>query len=165
MAAGVIVLLKLRLTTAIFMKRRLKTFHDRFISLKGEPQSIAMGLAMGVFIGVTPTIPFHTALIILIGLVWKHNLTSAYLGSWLISNPLTIPIFYFGQYELGRFLLGSPGVQLNITDYSLQSLLALGWHIVLPLLIGGLIMAPIFAIPAYFIGYRAIISLRENRQK
>ena len=65
------------------LKRRIQRFHDRFISLKGEPRSIAMGMAVGVFVGVTPTIPFHTALIILFGLIWKHNLTSAYLGSWL----------------------------------------------------------------------------------
>ena len=43
------------------IRRRGKEFYDRFISLKGEPANIAMGMAIGVFIGVTPTIPFHTA--------------------------------------------------------------------------------------------------------
>jgi uncharacterized protein len=143
------------------MKKRLKAFHDRFISLKGDPRSIAAGMAVGVFIGVTPTIPFHTALIIIFGLVWKHNLTSAYLGSWLVSNPLTIPIFYFSQYELGKYLLGSAQTSVVLTDYSLHSLINAGWHIVLPLLTGGLITAPFFAVPAYFITYRLVKALRK----
>jgi uncharacterized protein (DUF2062 family) len=144
------------------LKKRLKKFHDSFISLKGEPKSIAMGMAVGVFIGVTPTIPFHTALIILFGLLWRHNLTAAYLGSWLISNPLTIPILYFSQYELGIYLLGMTQSQLVLTDYSFQNIISLGWQIILPLLTGGIITAPFVAIPAYFITYRMVLALRNK---
>ncbi|MCX5856957.1 MAG: DUF2062 domain-containing protein [Deltaproteobacteria bacterium] len=144
------------------MKKRLKKFHDSFISLKGEPKSIAMGMAVGVFIGMTPTIPFHTALIILFGLLWRHNLTAAYLGSWLISNPLTIPILYFSQYELGIYLLGMTQSQPVLTDYSFQNIISLGWQIILPLLTGGIVTAPFFAIPAYFITYRMVLALRNK---
>jgi len=142
--------------------RRLKIFYNSFISLSGEPRTIAMGMALGVFIGVTPTIPFHTALIILFGLIWRHNLTAAYLGSWLISNPVTIPIFYFGQYELGRYLLGMPAIHLAMPDLSLSAILSLGWQVCVPLLTGGIIMAPFFAIPAYFITYRMVMILRDR---
>lgn len=121
-----------------------------------------MGMAVGVFIGVTPTIPFHTALIILFGLLWRHNLTAAYLGSWLISNPLTIPILYFSQYELGIYLLGMTQSQPVLTDYSFQNIISLGWQIILPLLTGGIVTAPFFAIPAYFITYRTVLALRNK---
>lgn len=145
----------------MIIKQRLKTFYDNFLSLKGEPRAIAMGVAIGVFIGVTPTIPFHTALIILFGLLFKHNLTAAYLGSWLVSNPLTILILYFSQYELGRYLLGMTHAHLVLTDYSLESILSMGWQIFLPLMTGGVAMAPFFAIPAYFLTYR-MLSLRRG---
>ena len=148
----------------MIIKKRLHDFYDRFLSLRGEPRAIAMGLAIGVFIGVTPTIPFHTALIILFGLTFKHNLTAAYLGSGLISNPLTIPILYFSQYELGIYLLGMTNAQLVLTDYSLQAILSTGWHILLPLLTGGIVMAPFFAIPAYFMAYRMVLALRNKNQ-
>ena len=92
--------------------------------------------------------------IILFGLIGKHNLTSAYLGSWLISNPVTIPLFYFGQYELGRYLLGMNPGGPALADYSIRSVFSMGWHVLLPLLTGGLVMAPLFAVPAYFITYR-----------
>jgi uncharacterized protein len=147
------------------LKRNIKVFYDSFISLKGEPKNIAMGLAIGVFVGVTPTIPFHTAIIIFAGLLFRNNLTSAYLGSWLISNPITIPLFYLSQYELGRLLLGMNSTQCVIEDYSVSCLLKLGWQIVIPLFTGGIIMAPFFAIPAYFIARRLLVSVRKNAKR
>ncbi|MFH1079327.1 MAG: DUF2062 domain-containing protein [Pseudomonadota bacterium] len=148
----------------MIIKKRLHDFYDRFLSLKGEPRAIAVGLAIGVFIGVTPTIPFHTALILLSGLLFKHNLTAAYLGAWLISNPLTIPILYFSQYELGRYLLGMTHAQLLLTDYSMQAVLSTGWHILLPLLTGGIVTAPFFAISAYFVTYSMVLAMRNKHQ-
>jgi uncharacterized protein (DUF2062 family) len=50
------------------LMKRLRIYYDRFISLKGEPASIAAGFAIGVFVGVTPTIPFHTAMIVFLRL-------------------------------------------------------------------------------------------------
>lgn len=148
----------------MIIKKRLKDFYDRFLSLKGEPRAIAMGMAVGIFIGITPTIPFHTALIVLWSLLRKYNLTAAYLGSWLISNPLTIPFLYLSQYELGRYLLGMTHAHAVLTDYSLKSIISMGWQITLPLMTGGIVMAPFFAIPAYFLTYRMILSLRRESE-
>jgi uncharacterized protein (DUF2062 family) len=144
------------------MKRRIRYFHDKFISLKGEPRAIAMGMAIGVFVGVTPTIPFHTALLVIIAVVLKQNVTAACLGSWVISNPITIPIFYFVQYQIGRCILGVARVDFNITAFSLEHMISIGWNIALPLLLGGMIMAPFFAVPAYFITHRLILTIRKN---
>lgn len=80
-------------TMSSILNNKIKTFYDRFISLKGEPKNIAMGLAVGIFIGVTPTIPFHTALIIFIGFIFRNNFTSAYLGS--CSYPIPLPSLFF----------------------------------------------------------------------
>lgn len=146
------------------IKKRSKEFYDRFISLKGEPENIAMGLAIGVFIGVTPTIPFHTAMIIVVAVLFKQNITAGCLGSWLISNPVTIPLFYFFQYELGRLILGLQKSAWALNDYSLESVMNLGWHILFPLLIGGIIMAPFFAVPAYFLARRFVVVIRERKR-
>ena len=147
----------------MILKKRFRTFYERFISLKGEPAQIAAGLAIGVFVGVTPTIPFHTAIIVLIGLLFRRNITAGYLGSWIISNPLTVPLLYVSQYELGRFLLGMERCRFAIPDYNFGSIAALGWEILLPLLTGGILMAPLFAVPAYFVALRLITKIRERR--
>jgi len=146
----------------MMVKNRLKTWYESLISLKGEPRAIAFGLAIGVFIGVTPTIPFHTILIVLLCFLLKKNIIAAYLGSWIISNPLTIPFLYFSQYRLGEYLLGSSYSGFLALDYSLVSLIKQSGYVVIPLLAGGVIMAPFFAIPAYFIGHRLILAVRNN---
>jgi uncharacterized protein (DUF2062 family) len=112
---------------------------------------------------VTPTIPFHTGIIVLIGLLFRQNITAGYLGAWIISNPLTVPLFYVAQYELGRFLLGMERSRFELTDYTLGSITALGWEILLPLLTGGILMAPFFAIPVYFVARRLIKAIRTRR--
>jgi uncharacterized protein (DUF2062 family) len=148
----------------MIFKTRIRSFYETFISLKGRPGPIAAGLAMGVFVGVTPTIPFHTVIIVLLGLLFRQNITAAYLGSWMISNPVTIPLFYFLQYQLGRHLLGMAPCRFELADYSLGSITQLGAQILIPLLTGGIIMAPFFALPAYFISRRLIAALRAKRE-
>ena len=147
----------------MMVKNRLKTWYESLISLKGEPRTVAFGLAIGVFIGVTPTIPFHTVLIILFCFLLKKNITAAFLGSWLICNPLTIPFFYVSQYRLGKCLLGNSYTGFPAPDYSLVSLIQHGDYVAIPLLAGGIIMAPFFAIPVYFIGHKLILTVRNNR--
>jgi uncharacterized protein (TIGR03546 family) len=147
----------------MIMPRRIREFYEKFISLKGKPASLAAALATGVFVGVTPTIPFHTVIIVIIGLLFRLNITAAYLGSWLISNPVTIPLLYLSQYELGRFLLGMDPYRFELTEYSLDAIAAMGWRILLPLLTGGLVMAPFWAVPAYFISRWLITAARDKR--
>jgi uncharacterized protein (DUF2062 family) len=149
----------------MILKRRIRIFYERFISLKGEPAHIAAGLAIGVFVGVTPTIPFHTVIIVFLAFLFRQNITAGYLGAWMISNPLTIPLFYISQYELGRFLLGMERCRFELADYSMSGIAALGWKILLPLLAGGILMAPFFALPAYFITRRLITSIRARSKR
>ena len=146
------------------LKMKIRNFYNQCISLKGEPTTIALGLAIGVFVGVTPTIPFHSAIIVMIGFLFRQNITAAYLGSWIISNPLTIPFLYLSQYELGHILLGIAPYEFCFTDYSFVGIAALGRRTLLPLLTGGFIMAPLFAVPAYFISHRLIVAGRAKRR-
>ncbi len=144
------------------LKKRLKEFHERFISLRGEPGHIAMGMSIGVFIGVTPTIPFHTAMIIAVGVIFRQNISAGYLGSWIISNPVTVPVFYFFQYELGRRLLCMESCPWTLSDFTLSGLMDLGGHILVPLMTGGIITAPLFAVPAYFLTRRLVTTVRAG---
>jgi uncharacterized protein (DUF2062 family) len=144
------------------MKKKIREIYQRFIALNGDPETIAMGMAIGVFVGVTPTIPFHTVLLVFLTIVLKQNVTAAYLGSWIISNPLTIPFLYFVQYQLGYHLLGLSPHPVSFTDLDFIKMMSIGWNIAMPLLLGGILMAPFFAVPAYFITRLAVINLRKK---
>ena len=144
-------------------KKHLQEKYLQFISLKGEPHAIAFGSAIGVFVGITPTIPFHTALILLLCFLLKKNITAGCLGSWAISNPLTIPLFYITQYRLGKYLLGDISAGDLIVEHSLLNLVRQGWEVIFPLLVGGIVMAPFFAVPTYFITRKIIENVRKNK--
>ncbi|NPU82862.1 MAG: DUF2062 domain-containing protein [Syntrophaceae bacterium] len=144
-------------------KKSLEGFYRRFVSLRGDPRRIAIGVAIGVFIGTTPTIPFHTTLVLAASALFRQHLSAAYLGSWFISNPLTIPVLYVTQYETGRILLGMERCTLVLPDYSLAAFASLGWQILLPLQVGGLLFAPAFAVPAYLVTRRLLAAWRAGK--
>jgi uncharacterized protein (DUF2062 family) len=80
-------------------------------------------------------------------------------------NPFTIPFFCVAQYSLGKFLVGHNLPPIVLTDYSIYTIMNTSWCIGYPLLVGGFLMAPFFAISAYFITYRAVIAIREKHKK
>lgn len=144
------------------IRGRINEFYNRFLSLNGRPEEIARAMALGVFIGVTPTIPFHTALIMVICLLFRQNITAAVLGATIISNPVTIPFLYLAQYEIGRIMLGISENPFIITHYDINTILEIGWHILYPLMVGGLLLAVVFTVPSYFITYHAVVKLRNR---
>ena len=115
--------------------------------LRGKPHEIALGMAIGVFIGITPTIPLHTILAVSLALLVGGSKLAAALGVW-VSNPLSIPFFYYGSYRIGQLVLGLPGINLP-DDRSLLAMASLGGKIVGAMLLGGVILGIVPAIVAY----------------
>ena len=79
----------------------------RLVRLRGDPLVIARGIAVGIFVGMTPTIPFHTTLTILFCWIFRANLIAALILNLMVSNPLTIPMEYYLSWKLGTLLSGS----------------------------------------------------------
>ena len=70
-------------------------------------RSVSEGLAVGLFIGCTPTMGVQIVLCGFAAFLLRVNVPVALLGS-LISNPLTAPILYPLEYKLGVWLVGIP---------------------------------------------------------
>jgi uncharacterized protein (DUF2062 family) len=139
-----------------------KYWWDEFIrqlkELRGKPHEISLGVAIGVFIGITPTIPFHMILAVFLAILLRASKLAAALGVW-IANPLTIPFFYYASYRLGLFVLGWSDLVLP-PDYSIVSISKLGWHTTTAMLHGGVLLGIIPAVLAYFLTYWFIGSPR-----
>lgn len=75
--------------------RELWDFHHR---------AVRGGLCLGVFIGFTPTIPFHMLIITVLAVFLRVNLPIALLACW-VSNPLTLYWIYKYGYILGLTIL------------------------------------------------------------
>lgn len=85
--------------------KALARLYIRLLKIRGEPKEIALGFALGIFIGMTPTIGFQMAIAIPLASLLTWNKISAAIGVW-ISNPLTAPFIYTLTYYLGSNLLG-----------------------------------------------------------
>ena len=88
-------------------RRALRYQWLRLVRLRGDPLVIARGIAVGIFVGITPTIPFHTTLTILFCWLFRANLIAAIILNWLVSNPVTIPIEYYLSWKVGTIIFGS----------------------------------------------------------
>ena len=83
-----------------------RLFHSELWAFT-HPQ-LAKGLALGLFIGCTPTMGVQIVLCGVAAFFLRVNVPIALLGS-LISNPFTAPILYPLEYKLGVWLIGVPG--------------------------------------------------------
>jgi uncharacterized protein (DUF2062 family) len=147
---------------------RIKTLatyiYDRFIRIHGRPKDIAWGMAIGLFIGMTPTVGIQTYIAIFIASIMKKNKISAAAGVW-ITNPLSIPFFYGTTYYLGAKILGYPEKQSLILNGSFETLRAIGKHMFISLWFGGILAGLIVAIVGYFFTLLIIYSTRRKANR
>jgi uncharacterized protein (DUF2062 family) len=121
-------------------------------------------MALGVFIGVTPTIPFHTVLALSLAPLLRVSVVTAYLGIW-ISNPLTWVPQYLLAYEVGCWLLFG-GEPLYIPEQvDLAAFLHLLWRGGLALQVGGLVIAVPPAVASYFLTLWVVKRYRQTRAR
>ena len=131
--------------------------------LREKPHEISLGIAIGVFIGITPTIPFHMVLAVFLALLLRASKLAAILGVW-VANPLTIPIFYYASYRLGRFVLGMPEMTMP-TEYSFISIAKLSENAAVAMLHGGVLLGILPALLAYVLTLRFTSSPRFQGRK
>jgi uncharacterized protein (DUF2062 family) len=139
-----------------------REFVRKLQELRGRPRDLSLGIAIGVFVGITPTIPLHTVLAVALAAALRGSKLGAALGVW-VANPLTIPIFYYGSYRLGSFVLGMPELTLPET-YSVFSLMKLGGNVTVAMLHGGVLLGILPAVLAYSLTYRFTSSPRFKRE-
>jgi uncharacterized protein len=131
--------------------RRLLRYHWlKFLRLQEDPRKLAWGMALGVFIGITPTIPFHTVATLSLAALLRVSPVTAFLGIQ-VGNPLTAPALYLAAYKVGQFLLyrGQPLVFPETSSF--KAWMCVLWQGGVALQVGGVIIAIPPAIAAYFL--------------
>lgn len=158
-------------------RRTGRFYYLKFMRLKGDPHSLALGFAIGVFLGILPAMPMQTILIIIATVITRSSSIAAILSSFLVCNPLTyVPQYYFSTMignaltpydltwarikEVMELLMQYPGFVA-----SLKLLGGLGYDAIIVLLVGGTVLALPFTIPSYFVALRFFVRIREQRRK
>jgi uncharacterized protein (DUF2062 family) len=146
------------------LRRTLKYHWLKFRRLQGDPRRLALGSALGIFVGLTPTIPFHTVMVLFLAPLLRISLATSYMGIW-ISNPVTWVPQYLLAYEVGRYIVFR-GEPLRIPEQvNLSAFLDLLWRGGVALQVGGLIIAVPPAIAAYFLTLWAVKRYRQHRAR
>ncbi|MBW1693053.1 MAG: DUF2062 domain-containing protein [Deltaproteobacteria bacterium] len=143
-------------------KYNIREFVERAKTLQGDPHYIAVGMAIGVFVSITPTIPFHTIIAITLAFILKGSKPAAAVGVWFC-NPITMPFFYLGSYQAGMLILNK-SIPFNVKYESIQELMKLGWDVTIAMIIGGLVLGIIPGIAAYFITRKIFTKIRMRKK-
>ena len=157
--------------------RRLARYYSlRFIRLRGEPHELALGMTFGIFSGMMPIIPFHTALAVALALIFKGSKIAAALGVW-VSNPLNWYILYYLNYRIGAFILGLTRDNKGFSSLMdsirnagegialIKEIASASGIIIAAFFIGGIIMGVVAAIPSYFISLNLFSLVKTWRNK
>jgi uncharacterized protein (DUF2062 family) len=118
-------------------------------------------MALGIFIGMTPTFGFQMAIAIFFAYLLRKNRLAAVLGVW-VTNPVTAPVIYAIEYEIGRILLDIERVSLP-TDFTWEAYANLGWNIMYPLWVGSLLTGVVLGTLAYFITLKLVPLVKKWR--
>lgn len=138
--------------------RQFKLHVIQLARLQSEPDAIGRGMALGLFIGFTPTLGVQALLAVLFAFLLRQNKIAAFVGVW-ITNPLTAPLIYGLEYKIGRLLLGLPHLSYDpFSDGLSLSLLA---QVGGQLLLGSVVLGLPVAIIGYSVTVRLIPSLRR----
>ena len=145
----------------LLQKYNIRRFVESIKKLPGDPHYVAMGMAIGVFISITPTMPFHTVIAVLLAFILRGSKAAAALGVWFC-NPLTAPLFYLGSYKTGIFVFGKLA-PFNIKYESVLELIKLGIDATMAMIAGGVILGILPGIAAYFLTRNIITRIRSRK--
>lgn len=146
--------------------RWLRRLYRRVMAMKGTPEYLAKGLAVGVFAGWFPFLGFQILFGVSLAVLFRGHKLLAVAGTW-VSNPLTyVPIYLF-NYKLGRWLLGSQGPLFEDWGnlHSIEDIVGVGAEFALTLLLGCFVTGSISGIITYFLSLRMIRSWRQQQMK
>ncbi len=139
--------------------------------LRDSPHSLALGLALGLWVALTPTVGIQMPIVVVIGTVIGANRLAGIAMCW-ISNPITFVPMYYGYYLLGLVILGRDGKSYGQIEKEVSMTADLGnWELIkyffdvfgAPLWIGSLVIATVLAVPCYPLA-RRFFERREARR-
>ena len=146
------------------LKRSFKKTYRRFLKIRGNPKEIALGMALGLFVGMTPFIGLHTGIAVFLAALFKWNKISAAIGVW-ISNPFTAPFVYSLTYLIGKVSLGiqhAPDLHANLSYSIIISMLQKTPEVLLILTVGGIIAGLPIALLGYYFSHSAVSRYQED---
>lgn len=142
------------------LKEKTGSVFHRLLSLGASPHQIAIGFAVGAFIGIFPTFGFGGLALLALLPLWKFNLPAALVGT-LLGNPLFAPLWI----SLTCLLTGISPSAIKLPQESFGQIIMHYSHIGLRYLLGNFGISAIVATISYFSIKRAVLWNQHRRAK
>ncbi len=143
---------------------KIKQQFINLLTTNHEPKQIALGVAIGVFIGISPFYGLQTCIALLVALlILKINKLSIILGTQISLPPIYIFILCI-NYQIGKFVLCKPYSPLSLSalrDFTYEKFI----DIFIALSVGSVIFGIICSILVYFLTLKIVVILRNKRNK
>ena len=142
---------------------KITKFFQKLIHSNNTPHEIALGVAIGVIIAITPLYGLHTIMVVLCAMMIPRTNKIALLLGTNISIPITLPFITWAGYEIGRLVLRNkyPAIELAILKTLTYRDIA---HLYWPLFVGSIILGLVCAVIVYFIVLFFAAKIRKKRE-
>ena len=150
-----------------FFLTSIRAFYIRFLKIRGTPEQISSGMALGIFIGMTPFMGFHTIAAVAMSSIFGWSKLAAGAGVF-ITNPVTAPIIYSLTYRMGSKVTGytDPGQLASLfKDDGFFALIKSSPMIIADLIIGGMIIGIPMAFAGYYTTFKIVTDARKGWKK
>jgi len=134
----------------------------RLVRIQATPHNIALGLAVGVFAGLLPILPFQIIVAVTLAFIVRGSKIAAALGTW-ISNPLNWVPFYMMCYYIGKMIVPFEIPPFDPAHLEMTQMLDLGWKFFAVMMVGGLVMAVPGTIITYVVTYKGMTLYRKRK--
>lgn len=147
-----------------------KSIRDKFrdeLREEADPRCIAAGFAAGVFLSFVAPPFFHTALAVLVAIVFGLSKVAAAAGAW-VNTPYTIPFVYYAGFRLGKWVLGVHVKPPRFEGWTLEKMMLAfrtAKPYAAPLLLGTTIIGVAAAAVSYVVVYRIALRVKSARRK
>lgn len=136
----------------------LQKAYERFLKIRGNPNEIALGFALGLFVGMAPCMGIQTVIAVFLASLFKWNKISSAVGVW-ISNPISAPFLYGFTFYVGSLFTGITESfhPAGVFDFSyLYQIILKAREIFWTLTLGGIITGIPIAAIGYYLSYIAV---------
>ena len=131
-----------------------KDVFSQFLRKGLAPEEIAMGIAVGNFVGILPFLGLHTVLGVAFAHVLRLNQIVVFLGAQ-ISNPLSFPFILAISAQIGSLILNGSFLEIKLHGVNIVS------HYIVPVLLGSIVLGLSVGSLSYFTALRVIRRLKS----
>ena len=155
--------------------RRLKLLIKKLLHIEDTPERTALAYSIGIFLGFSPFLGFHTLAGIAIAFLFRLNRVAILLGVWS-NTPWWIVPFYMIATWVGMWVTGfwidratlreifQLGMDQGFMSSDFWSRMVSQWGFLLSFMIGSFILCTLLSVVAYPLSLKWIRFYRSRRK-